>query len=398
MSTISSSRSSSSGLALYLGVVQFFFATTWTLYVLYLPQLAAQAGIDKRWVPWILVADQAVFAVMDVITGFWIDRVRAGLARFGGWILGVTVLSAIAFLGMGFAGSHAALLLTALVVWAVTSSALRSPPWALLGRYAATPSLPWLSALALTGSAIASAAAPYLGVALRGVSPALPFLISTATLVAAVVGLMMAERRSVPSETEGREVAREDPWRVALFFAALLFLALGFQIHFSLNSAPQYLRFAAAADLPWLMPVFWIGFSVLMFPAAAVAARLGTVATMALAGAVGALAALGAALATNLQLLIAAHFVAGGAWGAASVAAYSAAIAFGRTGREGRFLGTLFAMLALAAFARLATVASGFALAPDFRMLLPWLPQTFWLLAALGLACALRPARASRQA
>jgi hypothetical protein len=394
MSTSSSSRA----LALYLGVVQFFFATTWTLYVLYLPQLAAQAGIDKRWVPWILVADQAVFAMMDVLTGFWIDRMRAGLARYGGWILGVTVVSGAAFLGLGFAGANAAVLLTALVVWAVTSSALRSPPWALLGRHAATPSLPWLSALALTGTAIASAVAPYLGIALRGVSPTLPFVLSTVTLLAAVGGLVLAERRSVRSEAEGKEGVREDPFRVALFFAALLFLALGFQVHFSLNSAPQYLRFAAAADLPWLMPLFWVGFNVLMFPAAGLATQRGAVATMALAGAVGALAALGAALASSLPALAAAHFVAGGAWGAASVAAYSAAIAFGRTGREGRFLGTLFAMLAIAAFVRIATVASGVAVDPTVRTLLPWLPQTAWLLAALLLAFGLRPARASRPA
>ena len=395
MSTGSSSRA----LALYLGVVQFFFATTWTIYVLYLPQLAAQAGIDKRWVPWILVADQAVFAVMDVITGFWIDRVRAGLARYGGWILAVTALSCVAFLGMGFAGSHAAILLTALVVWAVTSSALRSPPWALLGRYAATPSLPWLSALVLTGNAIAAAAAPYLGIALRGVDPKLPFLLSTLTLVATVAGLVFIERRSVRNETAGQEGLKEDPWRIALFFGALLLLALGFQVHFSLNSAPQYLRFAPAAELAYWMPVFWIGFNVLMFPAAGIAARLGTVATMALAAAVGALAALGATLASSLPQLAAAHFVAGGAWGAASVAAYSAAIAFGRTGREGRFLGTLFAMLAVAAFARIAAAASGFTLDPAVRALLPWLPQSAWLLAALLLvACALRPARAVRPA
>jgi hypothetical protein len=37
--------------AIYLGVVQFFFATTWILYVVYLPQLAAQAGIGKEWIP-----------------------------------------------------------------------------------------------------------------------------------------------------------------------------------------------------------------------------------------------------------------------------------------------------------------------------------------------------------
>src|SRR4249920_2388586 len=184
MSTGSSSR----GLALYLAAVQFFFATTWTIYVLYLPQLAAQAGIDKRWVPWILVADQVVFAVMGVITGFWIDRVRAGLARYGGWILAVTVVSCVAFAFLPFVGSTLMLLL--LAVWAVTSSALRSPPWALLGRYAATPTLPWLSAIVLTGSALAAAIAPYLGLVLKGIDPKLPFLVSTLTLVAAVGGLV----------------------------------------------------------------------------------------------------------------------------------------------------------------------------------------------------------------
>src|SRR5688572_22026870 len=298
MSTSSSSRA----LALYLGVVQFFFATTWTIYVLYLPQLAAQAGIDKRWVPWILAADQLVFAVMDVITGYWVDRVRAGLARYGGWILGVTVISCVAFVLMPFAG--ATLLLLLLAVWAVTSSALRSPPWALLGRYAATPSLPWLSALVLTGNAIAAAMAPYLGIALRGVSPTLPFVVSTLTLVAVVAGLVMVERRSVRSETEGQQGKREDPWRIALFFAALLLLALGFQIHFSLNSVPQYLRFAGVEDLPWLMPLFWVGFNLLMFPAAGMVARLGTVQTMALAGALGALAALASVLAPGPGSLV----------------------------------------------------------------------------------------------
>ena len=397
MSTTSSSRSSSSGLALYLGVVQFFFATTWTIYVLYLPQLAAQAGIDKRWVPWILVADQAVFAVMDVVTGFWIDRVRAGIARFGGWILGITVISSLGFVLLPFVGST--LMLLCLAVWAVTSSALRSPPWALLGRYAATPALPWLSAIALTGSALAAAAAPYLGLVLKGVDPRLPFVISTLTLVAAVAGLVVAERRMKGGEEILQEKKPETAGpQAVLVFAALLFLAIGFQIHFSLNSAAQYLRFAPADELPWLMPVFWIGFNVMMFPGARLVDRLGTAPTMALVAAIGALAALGAALAPGKGALIAAQFLAGGAWGAASVAVYSAAIGFGRTGREGRFLGTLFAVLAIAAFVRIGAVASGFALDPSVKSLLPWLPQTAWLLAALLLACGLRPARASRPA
>src|SRR5580765_8104672 len=134
-------------LAAYVAVVQFLFGTTWTLYVIYLPQLAQSAGVGREWVPWILVADQLVFAAMDVVTGFWVDRVRAALGRFGGWILSGCVLSGIAFVALPYIGASASVLLLAIAVWAVTSSALRSPPWVLLSRYSATPSIPWLSTL-----------------------------------------------------------------------------------------------------------------------------------------------------------------------------------------------------------------------------------------------------------
>jgi MFS family permease len=169
--------------------------------------------------------------------------------------------------------------------------------------------------------------------------------------------------------------------RPSLLFLALLLLALGFQVHFALNSAPRYLQFAAQAQLPYLMPVFWIGFNLLMFPGAALVKRFGAGETMALAAALGAVAVLLAALAPNLELLLAAQFLAGGCWGAASVAAYSAAVALGRTGREGRFLGTLFAVLAAAVAVRIAIGVSG--ILPQLSALLPWLPEMFWLLAAL---------------
>jgi MFS family permease len=378
------SATSHSGLAIYIGVVQFFFATTWTLYVIYLPQLAAQAGIGREWVPWILVADQVVFAVMDVATGFWVDRVRAGISRFGPWILGVTVVSGAAFLALPFSGGNAGILLAAVLVWAVTSSALRSPPWALLSRYAATPSVPWLATLVLSGSAVAAALAPYLGIALKGVDPRLPFIVSTVTLIATVAGLVYAERRvsaqAAPVQEEGRPPPPRD---AALFFAALLVMAAGFQVHFSLNSAPQYLKLAPAADLPYLMPVFWIGFNVLMFPASMLVKRLGALPLLAVSAALGAIASLVAVLASSLQVLIAAQFVAGGCWGAACVGAYTAVIGFGRTGREGRFLGMLFAAFALAAFARIAAYASDLVVDAEFRAWLPWIPEAAWLAAAL---------------
>ncbi len=242
-------------LAVTIGIVQFFFAVTWTVYVVYLPQLVEQAGIARSWVPWILVADQLVFAAVDIATGFWVDRVRHSIARLGPWILAVSVLSGLAFIALPFMQASPVLLLAAILVWAVTSSALRSPPWALLSRHAATPRLPWLSTLTLTGTALAAAASPYLGIALRGIDPRVPFLVSTLTLLAGVGGLVVAERRLV-SKSISENLEKQPLQQVALFYAALLVMALGFQAHFSLNSAPQYLRFATQADLAWLLPVF----------------------------------------------------------------------------------------------------------------------------------------------
>jgi MFS family permease len=373
--------SSASSLAVTIAVVQFFFATTWTLYVIYLPQLAAQAGIGKEWIPWILVADQVVFAITDVVAGFWIDRVRRSLARFGFWILSITVISGIAFIALPFAGGSAALLLVAVFVWAVTSSALRSPPWALLSQHAAKPSLPWLSAIVLAGSALAAAAAPYLGLALKGVDPKLPFLLSTVTLIVTVVALVAAERKfkAVPVQQEApRTKASSLP-----FFLALLLMGVGFQVHFALNSAPHYLRLASPSDLAYLMPVFWVGFNLAMLPSGGVVKRLGELQAMSIAAALGSLAVLATSFAGGLASLVTAQLAAGACWGVASVAAYTAAIGYGRTGREGRYLGLLFAVLAIAAFARIAAYASDLVMAPQMKALLPWVPQAAWLAAAL---------------
>jgi MFS family permease len=382
------------GLAAYIGVVQFFFVTTWTVYVIYLPALAQQAGIGKQWVPWILVADQVLFAVMDVATGFWVDRVRRGLARFGGWILALAALSCAAFVLLPFMSfSGPGLMLALIVVWAVTSSALRSPPWALLSRYAARSDVPWLSTLVLSGTAIASAVAPYLGIALREVDPRVPFVVSTVTLLAAVGGLVLIERRlagAQPAPAGEADAAFEldapgAKRLVAVFFLSLLVMTLGFQVHFALNSGPQYLRFAAPSDLPWLMPVFWIGFNLLMFPASRLVKRVGAIPLMAAAAAAGAIASLAAALAPSLAALLVAQFAAGGCWGAICVGAYTAAVTFGRRGREGALLGALFAVFAVATFLRIGAGATGLAASADFKLLAPWIPLVCWT-AAAGLA------------
>ena len=381
-------------LAAYIGVVQFFFVTTWTVYVIYLPGLAQQAGIGKQWVPWILVADQVLFAVMDVAAGYWVDRVRSGLARIGGWILAISAISCAAFVLLPFtAFAGPGLMLALIVVWAATSSALRAPPWALLSRYAAKAQVPWLSTLVLSGTAVATAIAPYLGIALKDVDPRVPFIVSTVTLLAAVGGLVVIERRlagTQPAPAGAAEppvdVAAPGARRlVATFFLALLVMTLGFQVHFALNSAPQYLRFSSPQNLQWLMPVFWIGFNLLMFPASRLVKRSGALPLMAAGAVAGAVASLATVFAPNLEALLAAQFAAGGCWGAVCVGAYTCAVSFGRRGREGALLGTLFAVFAVATFLRIGAGATGLAASADFKALAPWIPLVFWA-AAAGLA------------
>src|SRR5207249_3328690 len=81
-----------------------------------------------------------------------------------------------------------------ILIWSATSSVLRAPPWVLLSKYAALPSVPWLAALSLIGLSVANAIAPYLGVVLRSVDPRVPFALSSVSLFAITAGLLWVER------------------------------------------------------------------------------------------------------------------------------------------------------------------------------------------------------------
>jgi MFS family permease len=378
------------GAALYLALVQFLFVTCWTIYVIYLPALLEASGLPKSYTPWILMLDQLTFMVMDVVTGMAADRAARTLGRIGPLIVGLTALSCIAFLLIPLVatpGAAASWLMLALVLtWTITSSALRAPPWVLLDRHAAAPSVPWLNALMLTGLAVGGAVAPYLGLALKNLDPRVPFAVSSITLLVVTAGLVWVERalgqrpaRPVaPSRAPGGPIPGS--W---IFAVGCLLLALGFQVHFSFNSAGQYLRLVAVERLPYLMPVFWIGFNLAMFPGAALAKRHGTLAVIAAAALVGAAAALVSTLAGTIDLLLAAQLVAGGAWGCMLMACFSAALEFGRTGREGLALGILFAAIAGATLARIATTVAELGHRPGFADMLPWAPFVFWVAAAL---------------
>jgi MFS family permease len=369
-------------IGIYLAVVQFVFTLTWTVYVIFLPKLAAQAGIPKQAVVYILLLDQLIFVIADYAMGLMADRVSRALGRLGYVILGVTLASCLAFLLLPFAAPEGAawLFLSLTVLWAISSSALRAPPLTLIGKYAAQPAVPWLSALSLFGLGLAGAVSPYLTITLRDMDPRLPFVISSVALALATMGIMWAERtlaKEAPAEI-AEDASKKPRQPVLWFLAAVLLMGLGFQIHFSLNSAPLYLRHAKADQLQYLMPVFWIGFNVLMLPASVATRKWGGIAVASAGAIVAAVASFAALGADDLNTLLALQFIAGGGWGCVLMSAMSAAIAIGHTGREGKLTGGLFSLLALAAFVRIGMLAAELNKEPQYAALLSWAPVVLW--------------------
>ncbi|MBV8166483.1 MAG: MFS transporter, partial [Alphaproteobacteria bacterium] len=248
------------------------------------------------------------------------------------------------------------------------------------------PSVPWLASLALLGVGLAGAVAPYVTVVLRGADPRWPFVLSSATLMLAVFGLVAVERRlagsgATPSGRPAAPRAAISPTeRSAVFLVAIALLGLGFQVHSAMNSVPQFLRFAKPTDLDVLLPVFWIGFNVAMFPASALTKRWGGLMVMGLAGVIGGAATHIGAEAESLSALVTAQAVAGAAWGAMLMSAVSAALAIGHGGAEGRLVGTMWSALALATVARMGMVAGGVPGDPAYKPLLPFVPTAAWVI------------------
>ena len=384
-------RSSANRTGLYLSFLQLVFTLLWTTYVIYLPKLAAQVGIAPAAVILILMMDQAIFTITDTAMGIVADRVEALLGRLGVFVGALTLLSCAAFAALPFVAgigpSARAGLIALIAIWAVTSSALRAPPLILLGKYAAAPRLPFLAALVMLGYGLAGAVSPYLGVVLRDHDPRLPFILSSVVLLFTTLGLTRVER-DIAKAAPAKE-ARRPPKPLGkvpmMFIASMVILALGYQLHFSINSAPVYLRFAKPDDLQWLMPVFWIGFNIAMFPASVVVKHRGGLVVMGAAGLIGAVALVVAEIAGGLNTLIVAQFLAGAAWGCMLMSAVSAALAIGATGAEGKLTGLIFSALALATFARMAAVAGGLQKLPDYAPLLHWAPVACWSVAGCGL-------------
>jgi hypothetical protein len=374
------------GVGVYLGVVQFFFALTWTIYVIFLPALAAQVGIPRSAVIWVLMLDQLIFVLSDYAFGVAGDRAAKVVGRLGRLVVGVTLLSCAAFLALPMVAPSGSttLFLIVVVLWSITSSALRAPPLTLIGRHAAKPELPWLVALSMLGLGLSNAMAPYLALTLRELDPRVPFLLSSVALGLVTFGLVAAERRLAGAANAKAPPAGEAPAPVSppAFFVAALLAALAFQVHSAINSAPWYLRHAGADRLPWLSPVFWIGFNLALLVAGPVLKRLGPWRVMAAAAGAAGLASLLASQASGLSVLIGAQLLAGAGWAFLLMGAFSAALSLGHVGREGRFSGGLSSVLALAALARMGVLASGGIQHAGWQAAFAWLPVAGWGLAA----------------
>jgi hypothetical protein len=371
----------------YLTVLELVFALGWTVYVIYLPRLAASVGISGSAVIIILMLDQAIFTVTDFAMGVAADKVSRLIGRLGHWVAAITLVSCAAFIGLPFvagAGVGATTFLALIVVWAATSSALRAPPLMLLGKYAARPAIPYLASLAMLGLGIAGAVSPYLAMTLAKQDPRLPFAIASIALVLTSLALVKVERalaKQAPAKSEQPQtVDRAVPASVVMFALTTVILAFGFQLHFFFNSPPLFKHFTN--DISTLMPVFWVGFSVGMFPASLITKRWGGLPVMGAAGLIGAIAIVVMEVSGALGLAVVAQLIAGAAWGCILMSAFAAAAALGYTGAEGKTTGVLFSALALATFARMAASASGALNDPTLAPLLHWAPTVCWAIAA----------------
>lgn len=365
-----------------LAGVELFFSLAWVVYVVFLPDLLARAGVDKRFVPWVLAADQLIFAVADWAVGVAVDRARAALRRIGPMLATLSIISALAMLLLPWMVTLPAFFLLLTAVWVATSAALRAPPYVLLSRHAARAALPRLAGLQLLGLAIASALAPYLAVTLKGVDPAWPFALSALAVAVSSLALIQVERAqpaTAGAATGGAEKpddARRTSWVMLLLLALLL--ASGQQVHTAINAASQFKRLVDPALLPWFLPIFWVGFSFGLLCVGRLVQVCGVFVALQLACVAGVLALTSSVLASSLPWLVVSQTLAGALWGLVLCTSIGVAAGRGGASQAGRGTGALMATLAVAAMSRISLVAGGWASAP----MLDWLPVILWGAAA----------------
>ena len=133
--------------------------------------------------------------------------------------------------------------------------------------------------------------------------PRLPFVLASVALLLTGLALAKIERTLAKDGTGRKRAAWKDrrphaPAPIFMFGLATVILAIGFQLHLFLNSQPLFKKFAS--DTTALMQVFWVGFSIGMFPASLITKRWGGLPVMGAAGLVGAIAIVPADVSNSL--------------------------------------------------------------------------------------------------
>lgn len=345
-------ENSSQSAVLKIALIQFLFVVSWVLYGIYFGELLAAAGIDRGWLVPIFLFDQLLFAVMDPLIGAWADRVERRAAKLVPWVVGLNALAAVAFVSLPLMGSNSpALLLLATLVWVVSASALRAPLFVMLDRLPGAPHQTSRVAQAAAGIALGSALAPFIGLWLKGVSPIVPFVVSSGALLLAGLALP-----TLPPRTESakdREQHRSAGRPLVWVYGVTLLLACGFQFHVFVGSVALYRQFVSAENLPWCLPVFWVGFKLMMFVAMGRVEKTGAARFLSWMAGAGGVALLLCLLAPNLPVLLLGQVVLGACWGGCFVAGIRTVQGWPTRVESGLALGGWFCMLSLATAGRI---------------------------------------------
>lgn len=357
-------------------LVQCLLVVGWAMYVLYLPGLMRRAGLDPKLAIVVLMLDQATFAACDWAAGVYADRVASLAQRIGPIVTFVALVSSGFMLAMPWIAALASpsLLLVTIVAWSATSSALRAPVFALLGRVSGIESKSGVVGWALVSLSVAGALTPVLTTALAKLDPALPLGVAALALAAAALFTSRIESRLPPARTAGEDAAPAPAKRwLAL---VVLLAAIGTQVHTAIVSRPVYVR-VAGPDADLWMPSFWIAFALALPFAVLIARGRSPIARASVALLAGAIAVAVVQRTGTLSALVVAQLVAGAAWAIATTVVVSAAIALGGVTRAGTAAGLIFAALAVAALVRLGLVSAGLQADP----MIAWIPVIGWLAA-----------------
>ena len=377
------------GYRAWVVTVQCLLVVGWAMYVLYLPGLLRAAGLDPRLAIVVLMLDQAIFAACDWAAGAYADRIARAAGRIGPIVTAFALVSSAAMLAMPWVATlgSPALLLASIVAWTATSSALRAPVFALLGRVSGIENKSGTVGWALVSLSVAGALTPILTATLAKLDPALPLGVGAIALAAAALFAAHVEA-AFPPATPARDDAAKAAAKRWLALVVLL-AAIGTQVHTAILSKPVYVRFAGA-EADWWMPAFWIGFALALPLGVLVARGASPLARASIAMLAGAAALVLAQRAPSLGVLVAAQVAAGAAWSVLATVVVSSAIALGGAGRAGVAAGMVFAALAAAALVRLALVYSGM----QASAAVAWIPAVAWLAAGALLVARARATEA----